>query len=225
MIHPLVPFAIKGAIWYQGESNRNNGLYYEQQMHALINGWRKVWNQGDFPFLYVQLAPYRYRGGVTLLPKIWEAQTNVLKMKNTGMAVTVDIGNPTNIHPKNKQDVGKRLALWALAKTYGKKDLVYSGPLYKSMKIDGNTIRLSFNHVGAGLISRDDKPLSYFTIAGSDGKFVEATAKIEGDDVVVSSDAVRKPTAVRFGWHQLAEPNLSNKNGLPASPFRTDQGK
>jgi sialate O-acetylesterase len=225
MIHPLVPFAIKGAIWYQGESNRNNGLYYEQQMQALINGWRKVWNQGDFPFYYVQLAPFRYRGDVTLLPKIWEAQTNVLKMKNTGMAVIVDIGNPTNIHPKNKQGVGKRLALWALAKTYGKKDLVYSGPLYKSMEIEGGSIRLTFDHVGDGLVSRNGKSLSHFSIAGSDGKFVEAKAEIDGSEVVVSSDAVKKPTAVRFGWHQLAEPNLSNKNGLPASPFRTDQGK
>ncbi|MCH7990626.1 MAG: 9-O-acetylesterase, partial [Planctomycetes bacterium] len=121
MIHPLVPFAIRGAIWYQGESNRGNGLYYEKQMQALINGWRKVWKQGDFPFYYVQLAPFnRYRGDVTLLPKIWEAQTNILKMKNTGMAVIVDVGNINNIHPKNKQDVGKRLALWALAKDYGK---------------------------------------------------------------------------------------------------------
>lgn len=225
MIHPLVPFAIRGAIWYQGESNRGNGLYYEKLMQALINGWRRVWKQGDFPFYYVQLAPYRYGGDPTLLPQIWEAQTNVLKMKNTGMAVTVDIGNTRDIHPRNKQDVGKRLALWALAKTYGKKDIVYSGPLFKSMKVDGKEIRLRFHHVGDGLVSRDGKPLSHFQIAGNDGKFVDAKAVIDGKEVVVSSPQVASPTAVRFGWHQLAEPNLANKNGLPASPFRTDRGK
>lgn len=223
MVHPLVPLSIRGAIWYQGESNRGDGLLYEKKMHALINGWRKVFKQGDFPFYYVQLAPYRYRGDETLLPKIWEAQTNVLKMKNTGMAVTVDIGNTRNIHPKNKQDVGKRLSLWALAKTYGKKDLVYSGPLYKSKKIEGAKIRISFDHTDGGLVSRDDKPLSWFEIAGSDGQFVKANAVIDGNTVVVSSPKVSEPKHVRFGWHQLAEPNLSNKAGLPASPFRTNR--
>jgi sialate O-acetylesterase len=141
------------------------------------------------------------------------------------MAVTVDIGNRTDIHPKNKQDVGKRLALWALAKDYGKKDLVYSGPLYKSMKIQGDAISISFDHVGDGLVSRDDKPLSHFTIAGEDRTFVEAIATIEGNTVVIRAEGVKKPLAVRFGWHQEAEPNLSNKNGLPASPFRTDSWK
>lgn len=225
MVAPIKPIAIRGAIWYQGESNRGDGLAYEQKMNALINGWRKVWNQGDFPFYYVQLAPYRYGGDEMLLPKIWEAQTNVLKMKNTGMAVTVDIGNVRDIHPKNKQDVGKRLALWALAKDYGKKDLVYSGPLYKSHKVEGKTIRVEFDHVGDGLVSRDGKPLSWFEIAGKDGKFVKAKATIDGQSVVVSSDQVENPQHVRLGWHQLAEPNLSNKNGLPASPFRTNRGK
>lgn len=223
MVHPLVPFAIRGAIWYQGESNRADGLRYEQKMHALINGWRKVWNQGDFPFLYVQLAPFRYRGDVSLLPQIWEAQMKVLEVPNTGMAVTVDIGNITDIHPRNKQDVGKRLALWALAKTYGREGLVYSGPLYKSMQIEGDKIRISFDHVGSGLASRDGQPLTWFTIAGKDGEFVEAQAKVDGHDVVVWSDELKNPTAVRFGWHQEAEPNLMNKEGLPASPFRTDR--
>jgi sialate O-acetylesterase len=223
MVHPLVPLSIRGAIWYQGEANRGDGLLYEKKMHALINGWRSVFKQGDFPFYYVQLAPYRYGGDAKLLAKIWEAQTNVLKMKNTGMAVTVDIGNPRNIHPTNKQDVGKRLALWALVKDYNKKNLVYSGPLYRSKKIEGSKIRISFDHVGGGLVSRDKKPLSWFEIAGSDGKFVKATAMIEGEDIVVSSSEVKKPEMVRFGWDQLAEPNLSNKAGLPASPFRTDQ--
>lgn len=225
MVHHLVPFGIRGAIWYQGESNRSQGVGYEQRMHALINGWRSVWGQGDFPFLFVQLAPYKY--GPTdpqfLLPQIWEAQTKVLAMKNTGMAVTTDITNLTDIHPKNKQDVGKRLALWALAKTYGKADLVYSGPLYKSMKVEGNKVRIEFDHVGGGLKARDGKPLSWFTIAGKEGDFVEATATIDGNSVLVSSDKIAEPAAVRFGWDQLAEPNLMNGASLPAGPFRTSR--
>jgi sialate O-acetylesterase len=224
MIHALVPFAMRGALWYQGESNRNEGVAYEYKMHALINGWRSVWGQGDFPFLYVQLAPYKYvkppmTDPQNFLPQIWEAQAKTLAMKNTGMAVVTDITNLDDIHPKNKQDVGKRLALWALAKTYGK-DVVYSGPLYKSMKVDGNKIRIEFEHA-SGLKSRDGKPLSWFTIAGKEGDFAEATATIDGNAVVVSSDKVSDPAAVRFGWDQLAEPNLMNAAGLPASPFRT----
>jgi len=228
MVHALVPFAIRGAIWYQGESNRGEGMMYYEKMKALIKGWRKVWGQGDFPYYFVQLAPYRYvrnREDIKspqLLPEIWEAQTATLELPNTGMAVTVDIGNINDIHPRNKQDVGKRLALWALAKVYGKGKIVYSGPLYKSMKAEGDKIRLSFDHVGSGLVSRDGEELSWFTIAGEDKEFVEAKAIIDGDTVIVSSDEVKKPVAVRFGWDELAEPNLSNKEGLPASPFRTD---
>lgn len=221
-IHPLVPFAIRGALWYQGESNRGEGMVYAKKKQALIGGWRKVWGQGDFPFYFVQLAPFTYGGSEVALPEIWEAQTSVLtSVKNTGMAVTTDITNLKDIHPKNKQDVGKRLALWALAKDYGRNDLVYSGPIYKSQKVEGSKIRLEFDHVGGGLKSRDDKPLNWFQIAGETGDFVEATAVVDGNSVVVSSDKVEKPTAVRFGWHQLAEPNLVNKVGLPASPFRT----
>lgn len=228
MVYPLVPFAIRGALWYQGESNRGQGVAYEQRMHALINGWRSVWNEGDFPFLFVQLAPYKYvKPPMTdpnnLLPQVWEAQTKTLAMKNTGMAVTTDITNLDDIHPRNKQDVGKRLALWALAKTYGKPNLVYSGPLYKSMKVEGNKIRIEFDHVGGGLKSRDGKPLSWFTIAGKDGDFVDATAVIDGNTVVVSSEKIADPAAVRFGWSELAEPNLMNAEGLPAGPFRTSR--
>jgi sialate O-acetylesterase len=220
MIAPLVPYGIRGAIWYQGESNNGEGMLYHEKMKALIYGWRELWNKEDLPFYYVQLAPFRYGGDPTRLPEIWEAQLATLCVPHTGMAVTVDIGNVSDIHPRNKQDVGKRLALWALNKQYGQKDLVYSGPLYKSMKVEGNKIRLSFDHVGSGLVSRDGKPLSWFTIAGEDKNFVEAKAEIDGDAVVVSADAVAAPVAVRFGWHQEAEPNLSNKDGLPASPFR-----
>jgi sialate O-acetylesterase len=222
MISPLLPYAIRGAIWYQGESNNGEGMLYYEKMKALIDGWRTVWNDPEMPFYFVQLAPYHYNGNPENLPGIWEAQTATLAVSNTGMAVTVDIGNVGDIHPKDKQDVGKRLALWALAKTYGREGLVYSGPLYRSMEIEGNSIRLRFDHVGSGLVSRDDKPLSNFTIAGEDGKFVDATAKIDGDTIVVHADGVTAPRAVRFGWNQEAEPNLSNKEGLPASPFRTD---
>jgi sialate O-acetylesterase len=222
MVNPLLPFAIRGAIWYQGESNREDGLLYHEKMKALINGWRKVWNQGDFPFYFVQLAPFRYNDGPFHLPQIWQAQKQTLSLPNTGMAVINDIGNLADIHPKNKQDVGKRLALWALAKTYRRTNLVYSGPLYRSMAVEDNKIRIRFDHAGGGLASRDGEPLTWFTIAGEDKNFVQAQARLEGYTVVVWSDIVAKPVAVRFAWHQEAEPNLINKEGLPASSFRTD---
>jgi sialate O-acetylesterase len=223
MIHPLVPFTIRGALWYQGESNNGEGMLYFDKMKALIDGWRSVWNEGDFPFLYVQLAPYHYgNGNPTALARIWEAQMAALTLPDTGMAVTNDIGDPKDIHPKDKQDVGKRLALWALAKTYGKQ-IVYSGPLYKSMSIDGSKIRVKFEHVGGGLVARNGKPLDWFQIAGDDKKFVDAEAIIDGDSVLVSSPKVPKPVAVRFAFDQIAEPNLQNVEGLPASAFRTDK--
>jgi sialate O-acetylesterase len=224
MIHPIVPFGIRGFLWYQGESNNGQGMHYYQLKRGLIEGWRQVWNQEgnrDFPFLFAQLAPFNYGGDPTRLPGIWEAQTATLGVKNTGMAVLTDITTLNDIHPPNKQEVGRRLALWALAKTYGKPDLVYSGPLFKSIKADGDKIVVSFDHA-AGLKSRDGKDLSWWSIAGDDKKFVKATAKIEGDTVIVSAEGVAKPVAVRFGWHQLAEPNLANGAGLPASPFRSD---
>lgn len=222
MISPLVPYAIRGAIWYQGESNNGEGMLYHEKMKALIAGWRALWNDEDMPFYFVQLAPFRYGNrDPHALPGIWEAQSATLSVPHTGMAVTTDIGNTRDIHPKNKQEVGRRLALWALAKNYGHDDLVYSGPLYKSHKVEGDKIRISFDHVGDGLAARDGKPLTHFQIAGPDNDFVDAKATIDGDTVVVSADSVDQPTAVRFGWDQEAEPNLSNKNGLPASPFRT----
>jgi sialate O-acetylesterase len=222
MVHPLVPFAIRGAIWYQGEANHAEGMVYCDKMKALIGGWRKVWAEGAFPFYYVQLAPFGYNTPPGALAGLWEAQLKTLSVPHTGMAVTVDIANIKDIHPRNKQDVGKRLALWALAHDYGRQGLVCSGPLYRSMAVEGNKVRLTFDHVGGGLASRDGKPLSWFTIAGEDKNFIDARAVIDGDTVVVHSDQVEKPAAVRFGWHKLAEPNLSNREGLPASPFRTD---
>jgi sialate O-acetylesterase len=223
MINPLLPYAIEGAIWYQGESNHGRAAQYAKLFPTMIKDWREHFHRGDFPFLFVQLAPYKYGNeDPRILAELWEAQTKTLSLPNTGMAVTTDIGDVTNIHPKNKQEVGRRLALWALANTYGKQELVYSGPLYDSMQVDGNKIRLKFQHVDGGLVAEGGKPLSYFQIAGEDQKFVDATAKIDGDTVVVGSDEVAKPVAVRFAWNKIAEPNFFNKAGLPASPFRTD---
>ena len=225
MIHPLVPFGIRGIIWYQGENNHGDGMLYFDKMQALIQSWRNVFLRPDAPFYFVQIAPYRYGGDMVeyTLPELWEAQTAAMDIPHTGMAVISDIGHVNWLHPSNKQGVGKRLALWALAKDYGQDDLVYSGPLYKSMAIEGSKIRLSFNYTGSGLVSRDAKPLDWFEIAGEDGKFVKAQALIDGHTVVVSSDAIVKPTAARFAWHQVAVPNLMNKEGLPAGPFRTHQ--
>jgi sialate O-acetylesterase len=222
MIHPLVPFAIRGITWYQGEQNNGDGMLYFDKMQALFQSWRNVFLRPDAPFYFVQIAPYHYGGGMEhALPELWEAQSAALEIPHTGMAVISDIGHTNWLHPANKQGVGKRLAFWALAKDYGQEDLVHSGPLYKSMAIEGSKIRLSFNHTGSGLASRDAKPLDWFEIAGEDGKFVKAQAVIDGNTVVVSSDAIAKPTAARFAWHQEAQPNLINKEGLPAGSFRT----
>src|SRR5262249_31400887 len=162
-----IPFAIRGAIWYQGESNVGQGMQYNARMKALIKGWRTAWGQGDFPFLFVQLAPFDYGGTPTRLPEIWEAQAATLAFPNTGMAVTTDwVANLKDIHPPNKQDVGKRLALWTLANTYGKSDLAYSGPIFESFTVEPKQIRLRFKHANGGLAARDGKPLSWFSIAG-----------------------------------------------------------
>ncbi|MFO0843425.1 MAG: sialate O-acetylesterase [Gemmataceae bacterium] len=224
MIAPIAPLAIRGVIWYQGESNVSQGLAYLDKKKALIEGWRKFWGK-EMPFYFVQIAPFSGYGK-GFLPALWEAQVATLKIPNTGMAVTTDlVDNIADIHPQNKLDVGHRLALWALAKTYGKKDVVYSGPLYKSMKVEGNKAVLSFAQVGGGLKARDDKPLTGFEVAGEDGKFVPAEAVIDGETVVVSSKDVSSPAQVRFGWNNVANPNLMNKEGLPASPFQTKDWK
>jgi sialate O-acetylesterase len=227
MIAPLIPYAIRGAIWYQGESNLDRAYQYRTLFPAMIANWRSEWKQGNFPFGFVQLAPYRYKGqNPENYAELCEAQLMTLKSSpNTGMAVTADIGDVTNIHPKNKQEVGRRLALWAMAKVYGNKKLVYSGPIYKSMKIKGNQIVLNFNHSGNGLTSGDGKPIVEFTIAGADKAFVAAKAEIVGNTIVVSSDKITNPVAVRYAWHDDAQPNLANKEGLPASSFRTDSWK
>ena len=223
MIAPLIPFKLQGAIWYQGESNAGRAYQYRKLFPAMIKNWRDDWNQGAFSFYYVQIAPWPYGDPESsMASELREAQLMTLSLPNTGMAVTTDlVDDLSDIHPRNKQDVGKRLALWALAKTYGQKDVVCSGPLYKSMKIEDDKIRLSFDYVGGGLVAKDGQ-LTDFTIAGDDKNFVKAQAVIDGDTIVVSSDKVAKPVAVRFGWTNAAMPNFFNKEGLPASPFRTD---
>jgi sialate O-acetylesterase len=225
MISPLLPYAIKGALWYQGESNNGEGMLYHEKMKALIAGWRSVWNKPALPFYFVQLAPFKYRGDSKRLPGIWQAQLETLKVQNTGMAVTTDITTLNNIHPPNKQDVGKRLALWALAKDYGKKDLVYSGPIFeKADHSEGkDSMSVHFKKLGGkhhGLKNGGEKKLSHFEVAGEDGKWHPAEAFIVyGDHVIARSKEVKKPVHVRFGWDQLATPNLVNGAGLPASPF------
>jgi len=224
MIAPLIPYGIGGAIWYQGESNASRAYQYRKLFPAMIKNWRNDWGQGDFPFLFVQLANYLAidpEPADSMWAELREAQLMTLALPNTGMAVIIDIGEADNIHPKNKQDVGKRLALWALARSYGK-ELVYSGPIYKSMKIKGNEIILYFDHVGGGLVAASDEPLKGFAIAGADRKFVWADAKINGDNIVVSSGKVSAPAAVRYAWADNPVCNLYNEEGLPASPFRTD---
>ncbi len=227
MIYPLAPYAIRGAIWYQGEHNAGdeNARLYGEQLEAMVANWRVLWKQGPFPFYYVQLPNFKAPQQQPSQPDGWvvvqEQMLKSLRIANVGMAVTIDLGEARDIHPKNKQDVGKRLALWALAKTYGK-DLVHCGPIYKSMSQQGDKIRIEFDHTGGGLAARDGGPLEGFAIAGSDKNFVWAEAKIDGPSVVVSSAEVPNPVAVRYSWAANPKGNLINREGLPASPFRTD---
>ena len=235
MIHPLAPFAMRGAIWYQGEANGADASeVYLGKLRALMNGWRTKWNQGEFPFYIVQLANFNKGGDEG---KTWagvrDAQRQALSISNTGLAVTIDIGESKDIHPKNKQDVGKRLALWALAGPYGK-PIEPSGPLYKSYSAEGSKIRISFDHAKDGLmIGKKEalKPvepnptseLKWIEIAGEDRLFKPARAVIEGSELVLSSPEVPSPVAVRYAYKQdPAGANLYNIQGLPAAPFRTD---
>jgi sialate O-acetylesterase len=217
MIAPLIPYAIKGVIWYQGESNGGRAAQYRTLFPAMIKNWRDEWKQGDFPFLFVQLAPVRTKADWA---ELREAQLLSLKVPHTAMAVITDAGHPTDIHPPKKEPVGARLALGARAIAYGEK-IVYSGPIYSGMKVDGDKVILNFQHLGGGLEAKGGA-LTGFTIAGADGKFVNAEATIVKDTVVVRSPDVAQPTAVRFGWSSYPEVNLFNREGLPASPFRTD---
>ena len=222
MIHPLVNFEVAGSIWYQGESNRMNAEYYHQAFSMMINSWRKEW-QKDFPFYFVEIAPYDYGTETNLeAALVREAQLKTSQtVSNTGMVVTNDIGNLKNIHPINKQEVGRRLALWALAKTYGVKDIAYSGPAFKSLKIKKNKAIVSFDFTGKGLEVKG-KEVKEFYIAGVDKIFYAAKVKIDGSKVELKSKKVKKPVAVRFGFTDTALPNLYNSGGLPAAAFRTD---
>ncbi len=227
MIAPLVDYSIKGVIWYQGESNANRPIEYRELFPALIKDWRKNWNQGEFPFLFVQLPnfmeakPEPTESNWALLR---EAQLKTLSVPNTAMAVAIDIGEWNDIHPLNKKDIGKRLFLAAKKVAYGDDTVNYSGPIYKSMEIDGNKIILTFENIDGGLIAKGSEKLNGFAIAGADKHFVWAQAKIENDKIIVYNDEISNPVAVRYAWaDNPTGANLYNKGGLPASPFRTDE--
>jgi sialate O-acetylesterase len=241
MIAPWTGYAIRGAIWYQGESDCNpKGLpLYLDNMKTLVKGWRDVWGRSEesFPFYFVQLAPYgyepralRYPSGA--LPRMWAAQLDAAQaISNAAMAHTQDIGDLNNIHPANKQDVGARLARLALSRTYhvktqaGRPITDDSGPEFKGMEVKGNRMVVSFNNAKSGLTTRDGRPPALFEVAGEDGKFEPAAATLAGETVVLTSDKVATPSQVRFGWSNVAEPNLMNGDKLPAASFRAGQGK
>lgn len=241
MIAPLIPYGIKGVAWYQGESNGDQPAFYRIALPLLINDWRKNWGQGDFPFLIVQLPNFMQRKAEPSASNwagVREAQANALTLPNTGMAVTIDIGDAGNIHPPDKFDVGQRLALVAQHVAYGRKDGVHTGPTFKSSAVEGNKIRIAYENTGSGLVigkapdhfyatlknpvPPDLSKLEGFAVAGADNKFVWANAVIDGDTVVVGSDAVPSPVSVRYAWADNPSCNLYNKEGLPAAPFRTD---
>lgn len=222
MIHALVGFPIRGAIWYQGESNHAEGMLYYEKKKALIGGWRELWGQGDFPFYYVQIAPYQYGNEeATILPRFWEAQAAVQQLPNTGMVVINDIATLNDIHPPNKQDVGDRLALLALKNDYGRDDLVAQSPEMDTLKVLEDGLKITFKNTGGGLRTRDGKPASHFEVIGpGSGGYKPATASIDGDTVTLTSTEVDHPTAFRFAWDKLAEPNLIGGTGLPVGAFR-----
>jgi len=232
MIQPLIPFSIRGFLWYQGESGcfLNENIRYAYKQKALIDSWRADWKDPKAPFYFVQIAPYNYSVAKDVrshstdnLPEFWESQALALKLPGTGMVTITDlVDSIVDLHPGYKWEVGRRLSLVALNKTYGMKDVVCSGPSYKSMKIVNNTIEVSFDNIGSGLKSRDGKPLTWFSIAGVDGKFVSAVAEIKGNKVIVSSPDVKQPVLVRFAWNEAAQSNFVNGEGLPAVPFRSN---
>ncbi len=224
MIHPLIPLALRGAIWYQGESNASRHRQYRALFPALINDWRRCWKRPDLAFHFVQLANHLAaprQPGESDWARLREAQTMTLKLPHTGMAVAIDIGDANDIHPRNKRDVGRRLAFNALHTTYGQREVVPCGPLFKQAQCEGAALRVSLTHAAGGLVCRGEK-LTGFAIAGADGKFVWADARIDGETVLVSSPAVPEPIHVRYGWADNPPCNLYNAAGLPASPFRSD---
>jgi sialate O-acetylesterase len=223
MIAPIVPYTIRGATWYQGEANASqaHAYAYRRLFRLMIEDWRQAWGEGDIPFLFVQLANFKSN---PWWPVLRESQTSTLGLRNTGMAVIIDIGESTDIHPKNKQDVGTRLALAARATVYGE-NVEYSGPMFHGLSTEAGKLRLWFDHTGSGLTARGGGELTGFMVAGEDGKFVPAQAKIEGKTVLVSSADVPQPSAVRYAWADDPVSNLINQEGLPASPFRAGAGQ
>ena len=237
MIVPITGYAMRGALWYQGESNLMGGtndydyLNYADKMVALVDGWRALWHEGDFPFYFVQIAPFKYYSGKIQrvpspesLPEFWTLQSQAgRRIKHTGMVVTTDlVDNLNDIHPRDKQDVGHRRALLAFDETYDQ-EVESCGPVFTKAKFKDGKAVLKFDNVDGGLMSKDGQPLTWFTIAGADGKFVPAEAKIAGKTIEVSAAEVKAPKAVRFAWDETAQPNLCNAAGLPAEPFRTDE--
>ena len=224
MVAPLLPYTIKGFIWYQGETNIGRPEQYRRLMSAYAGMMRERWENPDMPFYFVQLAAFRKEAIIDVnaqWPYIREAQSAALSLAHTGMIVTTDIGDSKDIHPKNKQEVGRRLALLALKNDYGKSGIEASAPVYDSYCVEGNCIRIRFKNVGEGFLGKEE--LKGFSIAGTDHQFYSAQAKIEGDEIVISSPQVEAPAAVRYGWADYPICNLYGKNGLPVSPFRTDR--
>lgn len=225
MLLPVSKYTLKGFIWYQGEGNIWGAYLYRKLLSTMIEGWRDMWGTCDMPFYIVQLANFQANSSKEPFQSSWaelrDSQLHVTKtVKNTGVAVTIDVGNPANVHPRNKKPVGQRLALWALKKDY-KKNIPHSGPIYKSMKVKDDSIILKFDNIEKGLLCKGDS-LTSFAIASEDEKFVEANAKIVGKTVVISSDKIKNPIAVRYGWQDSPACNLYNSADLPAGPFRTD---
>ncbi len=218
MVNPVIPYSIRGVIWYQGETNASRADQYRRLFPTMINDWRSHWGEGDIPFIFVQIAPID--AGPIDRAELRDAQRQTLSLKNTAMVVTVDIGMAKDEHPKNKQEVGRRLALAAEKLAYGK-DVIASGPLYQSMAVEGDQIRLKFAEVGGGLALHDSEPKG-FTIAGADRQFYPAKPVIDGDTITVSSASVPSPKAVHYAFANFPEYSLFNSAGLPASPFRTD---
>jgi len=227
MIYPLKNLSVAGFTWYQGESNKTDTLLYAKLCTAMLNGWRKDFQQGDLPFYYVQVTPYSWLKGDSTwydYAKFREEQERMLKVKNTGMAVTMDVGEPNNIHPLNKKPVGIRLAGIALAKTYHVPGIAYQGPQFKSFKVDGDTVRVIYQaaSIASGLKTNDGKVPKYFYLAGADKKFYRANAKIVNDMVVLYAPDVHNPVAIRYAFTNFPVTNFENAAGLPAAPFRTD---